>query len=232
MNDSTIAKVKSCIDLNIELHSSPLVIDTFGNLSERIDTNFFCIKPSGVDPKELCEEDIPVINISTGEKVSGRLKPSSDTPTHLELYKALPEIGGIVHTHSLHATAFSQAGHKIENIGTTHADYWQGSIPVTRGLLKAEVINDYEKNTGLVIKETLDTLNESPLTCPGILVRHHGPFTWGKDAKQALKHAEILEYISKLYVLTNAISTHTNMPQYLKHKHFQRKHGSKSYYGQ
>lgn len=232
MNDSTNAKLKSCIYLNIELHSSPLVIDTFGNLSERIDANYFCIKPSGVDPKELCEEDIPVINIATGEKVSGRLKPSSDTPTHLELYKAYPEIGGIVHTHSLHATAFSQAGQQIENIGTTHADYWRDSIPVTRGLMEAEVIYDYEKNTGIVIKEALDRLKESSLTCPGILVRHHGPFTWGVDGKEALKHAEILEYISKLYALTNAITAHTNMPKFLRDKHFKRKHGSKSYYGQ
>lgn len=232
MDINTYEKLKLCLDLNVELHCSPLVLDTFGNLSQRIDDNSFCIKPSGIDPRELSVEDIPVINIDTGKKVSGKLKPSSDTPTHLELYKAFKNIGGIVHTHSLYATAYAQAGQKIENIGTTHADYWKNAIPVSRALLEAEVVNAYEKNTGLVIKETLENLNESITTCPGILVKHHGPFTWGTDARRALKHAELLEYVAQLYSLTNAIQVRCDMPDFLKEIHFQRKHGVNSYYGQ
>ena len=232
MIDKFKSELQFCLSLNKTLHASSLVIDTFGNLSQRLGTDYFCIKPSGVDPHEIELSDIPIIDIDSGEQVFGNLRPSSDTPTHRHLYRERRDIGGVVHTHSIHATAFAQAGQSIHNIGTTHSDYWREEIPITRELAESEVESDYELNTGVVILEALQTLGESCLGCPGVLVRNHGPFTWGEDSISALRHAELLEYIAHLSILTHTLGKDVNMPDFLKKKHYERKHGINSYYGQ
>ncbi len=232
MIDKYKKELNLCLNLNQTLYDSNLVIDTFGNLSQRLGNDYFCIKPSGVDPHMVELDDIPIINIATGEQVSGKLRPSSDTPTHRQLYRVRRDIGGIVHTHSLHATAFAQAGLSIRNVGTTHSDYWREEIPVTRELAESEVDSDYELNTGVAIIEALQTQGESSLGCPGVIVRNHGPFTWGSDANSALRHAELLEYIAHLSILTHSLSEQIQMPNFIKQKHYERKHGKNSYYGQ
>lgn len=224
--------IEITISKNIELFNSDLVIDTFGNGSQRLDSEHFAIKPSGVDPTELLIEDVPIVSISTGERVAGRFKPSSDTPTHRYLYSRFPEIGGIVHSHSLYATAWAQSNLNIPILGTTHADYWQQKVPVTRKLEDYEIANHYEHNTGLVIEEAIIKVVESPLKCPGVIVNNHGPFTWGKTLGSALKHSYILEYVSKLAQLTLALNPNSEMCQKLADKHFERKHGKNAYYGQ
>jgi len=172
-----------------------------------------------------------VVSLSTGQVVSGGLKPSSDTPTHLELYRAFPAVGGVVHTHSLYATAWAQACRNLPAFGTTQADYWYGEVPCTRALTPAEIKTDYEKNTGAVIIETFQQLN--PLEHPAVLVASHGPFTWGRDVAGAVNNAEILEFAARLAAETLHLNPATQpMPSALLDKHFLRKHGPQAYYGQ
>ena len=208
-----------------------LVIDTFGNASAK-DGSSILIKPSGVDLSLISKNDISVVEINSGKLLSGK-SPSSDTPTHLEIYRSFPQLGGITHTHSPYATAWAQTGDSIPCLGTTHADYWRGEIPVTRPMTDQEISGDYEKETGKVIVETINKMCMDPLECPGILVMCHGPFTWGKTIEEAVKNAEILEYIAKLSWLTHQLNQ--SIPAIspsLHSRHFTRKHGPQSYYGQ
>lgn len=216
---------------NMELPKRKLITYTWGNVSgiDR-ETGYFVIKPSGVDYDELKPEDMVVMDLE-GNKIEGKYKPSSDTPTHLELYKAFPEIGGVVHTHSPWATSWAQAGRSIPCYGTTHADYFYGDIPCARSLTKEEIEEAYEKNTGLVIIETFKTLN--PNYVPGVLCVNHGPFTWGKDAMEAVHNAVVLEEVAKMAYQTESINHHAqHAPDMIKEKHFMRKHGKNAYYGQ
>ena len=221
---------KTVFEANLELVQHGLVIFTWGNVSG-IDREkmLVVIKPSGVSYQEMKAEDMVVVDLD-GNIVDGRLRPSSDTATHLELYKAFPCIGGIVHTHSTYATAWAQAGCSIPNIGTTHADYFNEAIPCTRDMNKAEVNGDYEKETGIVIVERLAQLN--PEYTPGVLVKNHGPFTWGKDPHEAVHNAVVLEQVAKMASIAYCINHKLTMNPMLIQKHFSRKHGSEAYYGQ
>ncbi|WP_289388829.1 L-ribulose-5-phosphate 4-epimerase, partial [uncultured Duncaniella sp.] len=182
---------------NIDLVKHGLVIFTWGNVSgiDR-EKGLMVIKPSGVDYDVMTPDDMVVIDIRTGEKVEGKLKPSSDTPTHLALYRAWPEIGGVVHTHSTYATAWSQAGIDLPNIGTTHADYFHKAIPCTPDMTEPEVTNDYELETGNVIIKRFEDMN--PMHTPGVLVKNHGPFSWGKDPHDAVHNAVVMEQVAKM----------------------------------
>jgi L-ribulose-5-phosphate 4-epimerase len=185
-----------------------------------------------VDLSLISKNDISVVEINSGKLLSGK-SPSSDTPTHLEIYRSFPQLGGITHTHSPYATAWAQTGNSIPCLGTTHADYWRGEIPVTRPMTDQEISGDYEKETGKVIVETINKMCMDPLECPGILVMCHGPFTWGKTIEEAVKNAEMLEYIAKLSWLTHQLNQ--SIPAIspsLHSRHFTRKHGPQSYYGQ
>lgn len=216
---------------NMELPKRGLVTYTWGNVSgiDR-EAGLFVIKPSGVDYDSLRPEDMVVMSLE-GEKVEGDLNPSSDTATHLELYKAFWEIGGVVHTHSSMATAWAQAGRELPCYGTTHADYFYGTIPCTRNLTKEEIEEGYEKNTGLVIIETFKGKN--PVYVPGVLCKNHGPFTWGKDAAEAVHNAVVLEEVAKMNLYTEVLNPRAGeAPQYMQDKHFMRKHGPNAYYGQ
>lgn len=173
-----------------------------------------------------------VVDLYSGEKVEGKWKPSSDTATHLELYRAFGEICGITHTHSTNAVAFAQAGKNIPALGTTHADYFHGDIPCTRGLIKAEVESDYEANTGKVIIETIQQKSIPVLDVPGILVRNHGPFCWGTDAMDSVYKAVVLEKIAEMAIKTITMNPASFIPSYVMDKHYYRKHGSSAYYGQ
>lgn len=218
-------------EANMELPKRGLVTYTWGNVSG-IDRNkgLFVIKPSGVDYECLKPEDMVVMDLE-GNKIEGRYQPSSDTPTHLELYKADPEIGGIVHTHSPWATSWAQACRSIPCYGTTHADYFYGSIPCTRGLTGEEINGAYEKNTGLVIIETFRDKDLSGV--PGVLCANHGPFTWGKDAANAVHNAVVLEEVAKMAYRTEMLNPKAGAaPQVLQDKHYMRKHGPDAYYGQ
>ena len=217
---------------NLELVARGLVIETWGNASgvDR-ERGVMVIKPSGVAYSEMKPEQMVVVSLATGKVVEGKLKPSSDTPTHLVLYRAFKKIGGVVHTHSLYATAWAQAGKKIPSYGTTQADYWYGDVPCTRALKPAEIKNDYEANTGKVIIETFKKLN--PLEHPAVLVASHGPFTWGKTPADAVHNAGVLEFVARLASETLRINPKTKpMHSVLLNKHFLRKHGAKAYYGQ
>lgn len=216
---------------NMELPKRKLITYTWGNVSgiDR-ETGYFVIKPSGVNYDELTPDDMVVMDLQ-GNKVEGKYKPSSDTATHLELYKAFPEIGGVVHTHSPWATSWAQAGRSIPCYGTTHADYFYGTIPCARSLTKEEIESEYEKNTGLVIIETFKELN--PVYVPGVLCVNHGPFTWGKDAMEAVHNAVVLEEVAKMAYHTEMINARVQpAPEAIKEKHFMRKHGKNAYYGQ
>lgn len=217
---------------NLHLVDAGLVIQTWGNASgvDR-ERGVMVIKPSGVPYSGMKPSHMVVVSLETGKVVEGKLKPSSDTDTHLELYRAFPGVGGVVHTHSLYATAWAQARRKIPSYGTTQADYWHGEVPCTRPMTPVEIKNDYEKNTGLVIIDTFRKLN--PLEHPAVLVASHGPFTWGKDVDAAVHNAEILEFVARLASETLRINPATRpMPSALLDKHFLRKHGPKAYYGQ
>ena len=219
------------LNKNKELILLGLVIDTFGNASAK-DGSSILIKPSGVDLSLISKNDISVVEINSGKLLSGK-SPSSDTPTHLEIYRSFPQLGGITHTHSPYATAWAQTGNSIPCLGTTHADYWRGEIPVTRPMTDQEISGDYEKETGKVIVETINKMCMDPLECPGILVMCHGPFTWGKTIEEAVKNAEMLEYIAKLSWLTHQLNQSIPaIPPSLHSRHFSRKHGPQSYYGQ
>ena len=220
-------------EANMELPKRGLVTYTWGNVSG-IDraSGLFVIKPSGVEYDELRPEDLVVMDLN-GNKVEGDLNPSSDTRTHLELYKAFPDIGGVVHTHSPHAVAWAQAGRDIPAFGTTHADYFYGSIPCARALTQEEIDEDYEKNTGKVIIEEFTKRGIQPMHVPAVICTSHGPFTWGKDAAQAVYHAVVLEEVAKMAIYTIQIDPNAApAPQRIQDKHFLRKHGPNAYYGQ
>ncbi|QJA09031.1 L-ribulose-5-phosphate 4-epimerase [Romboutsia sp. CE17] len=224
---------KEVFEANLELVKHNLVIFTWGNVSG-IDrkNNLIVIKPSGVSYDEMTENDMVVVDFD-GNVVEGNLKPSSDTQTHIELYKKYDEIGGIVHTHSTWATGWAQAKLDIVPLGTTHSDYFYGDIPCTRELTKNEVEYDYEKNTGLVILEELEKRNIQPLSVPGILVASHGPFSWGKDAKNAVYNAVVLEEVAKINFISKSLNPNvSNINDYILDKHYLRKHGENAYYGQ
>ncbi|MBP3329772.1 MAG: L-ribulose-5-phosphate 4-epimerase [Clostridia bacterium] len=225
-------KRKVC-EANIELQQKGLITYTWGNVSGIDRTqNLVVIKPSGVSYDELTYDKMVVVDLD-GNKVEGDLSPSSDTATHLELYKKYPSIGGITHTHSNNATSWAQAGRNIPFFGTTHADYFHGDIPCTRMLTAEEINTEYEKNTGLVIIETLENNNIDPVEMPAILCCSHGPFTWGKDAAEAVHNAVVLEEVAEMAMKTLLISPRTERaPQVLSDKHYFRKHGANAYYGQ
>ena len=219
-------------EANLELSRRGVVLYTWGNVSG-IDRarGLVVIKPSGVPYQGMQPSDMVVVDLE-GRIVEGTLRPSSDTPTHLELYKAFPEIGGVVHTHSTHAVVFAQAGMEIPPLGTTHADYFYGAVPVSRSLTRDEVQEAYEKNTGRVIVETVKETGRGPLAVPGVLVRNHGPFTWGKDPAEAVYHSVVLEEIAEMAWKTLQINPSAALPPYILEKHYRRKHGPQAYYGQ
>ncbi len=219
-------------EANLLLPKHGLVVFTWGNVSgiDR-EQGLVVIKPSGVAYDEMKAKHMVVVELETGKVVDGKLKPSSDTATHIELYKAFPNIAGIVHTHSRWATTFAQAGRGLMALGTTHGDYFYGEIPCTRKMTKTEIEGEYEKETGLVIKETFEGKN--PDAIPAVLVNSHGPFTWGTDPMEAVHNAVVLEEIAFMnfhtLMLESAISS---MQQDLLDKHYLRKHGANAYYGQ
>jgi L-ribulose-5-phosphate 4-epimerase len=212
---------------NMELPARGLVTYTWGNVSG-IDraTGLVVIKPSGVPYEELTPANLVIVNLENGATVEGNLRPSSDVDTHLELYRQLPKLGGVVHTHSTWATIFAQAGKAIPALGTTHADYFYGPVPCTRPLTEQEVAENYELNTGKVICENVKEF------VPAILVSGHGPFTWGKDASEAVYHAVVLEAVARMAFHTLQLNPEAALPEYVLDKHFARKHGPHAYYGQ
>jgi L-ribulose-5-phosphate 4-epimerase len=212
---------------NMELPARGLVTYTWGNVSG-IDraTGLVVIKPSGVPYEELTPANLVIVNLENGATVEGNLRPSSDVDTHLELYRQLPKLGGVVHTHSTWATIFAQAGKTIPALGTTHADYFYGPVPCTRPLTEQEVAENYELNTGKVICENVKEF------VPAILVAGHGPFTWGKDAAEAVYHAVVLEAVARMAFHTLQLNPEAALPEYVLDKHFARKHGPHAYYGQ
>lgn len=224
---------RSVYEANRELPRHGLVTYTWGNVSgiDR-EKGLFVIKPSGVEYEELRPEDMVVMDL-LGNRVEGELNPSSDTRTHLVLYNAFPGIGGIVHTHSAYAVGWAQAGEDIPCFGTTHADYFYGPIPCARHLSKEELDEDYELNTGNIIVETFRERGIDPGSVPAVICRSHGPFTWGKDAAQAVYHAVVLEEVAKMALFTRQVNpAAAPAPQRIVEKHYQRKHGKNAYYGQ
>ena len=219
-------------DANMELASSGLVMGTFGNLSA-VDraAGVLAIKPSGVPYEQLTPDHMVIVSLESGEVIDGALRPSSDTPTHLELYRAF-DCGAIVHTHSEYATMFAQARLPIRCMGTTHADYFRGDIPVTRPMRREEVESEYEKNTGLVIAEAFSA-GRSSNEVPAVLVANHGPFAWGPDTAKAVENARVLEYLARLEWRVRTMAPEAQPPDtFLVDKHYLRKHGPKAYYGQ
>ena len=218
---------------NIELPRRGLVTYTWGNVSgiDR-ERGLFVIKPSGVEYDKLTPEDMVVVDLD-GKKVEGRYNPSSDTATHVELYKAFPQIGGVVHTHSSYATSWAQAGRSIPCYGTTHADYIYGEIPCVRCLTAEEIQDAYEENTGHLIVNEFQRLGKDPEAVPAVLCKNHGPFAWGKDAKEAVHNAVVLEEVAKMAYRAETINPRIQpAPQELQDKHYYRKHGANAYYGQ
>ena len=215
---------------NLDLVKHGLVIFTWGHVSA-IDreSNLVVIKPSGVGYDIMKASDMVVVDLE-GNVIEGNLNPSSDTPTHLVLYKAFPEIGGVVHTHSTYATAWAQAGIDIPNIGTTHADYFYKAIPCTDDMTKEEVEGNYELETGNVIVKRFEGMN--PVHTPGVLVKNHGPFAWGKDAHEAVHNAVVMEQVAKMASIAYSVNPQLTMNPLLIEKHFSRKHGPNAYYGQ
>ncbi len=224
-------------EANLLLVKYNLVVLTWGNVSgiDR-EKGLFVIKPSGVPYDNMTADDMVVVDLN-GNKVEGRLNPSSDTPTHLELYRQFEDVGGIVHTHSPWACSWAQAGRDVPAYGTTHADFANGAVPCARGLTQAEVEGEYELNTGKVIVEEFEKRSVKSSECPAVLVHRHGPFTWGKDCFKAVENALILEEVCKMAHRTEAVASFDNnsnigIEQYLLDKHYQRKHGKNAYYGQ
>lgn len=220
-------------EANMELPARGLVTYTWGNVSgiDR-ERGLVVIKPSGVEYEALRPDSMVVLDLD-GKIVEGDLKPSSDTPTHLALYRAFSTVGGIVHTHSAHAVAWAQAGHDIPCFGTTHADYFYGAVPCTRDLTPEEVAQDYEGNTGSVIVETFRARGIDPAHVPGVICHSHGPFSWGADPAKAVYHAVVLEEVAKMAMYTCQIDADSApAPLYVQDKHFMRKHGPHAYYGQ
>ncbi len=217
---------------NLELPRRGVVLYTWGNVSgiDR-EKGLVVIKPSGVSYDDMAPSDMVVVDLE-GHVVEGHLRPSSDTPTHLYLYRAFPQIGGVVHTHSTHAVVFAQAGQDIPALGTTHADYFYGPVPVSRALTEDEVKEAYEENTGKVIAETFAQRHLAPAAVPGILVRNHGPFTWGKTPAEAVYHSVVLEEIAEMAWKTLLLNPAASLDAFVLEKHYQRKHGPHAYYGQ
>lgn len=216
---------------NMELPKYGLITFTWGNVSE-IDKEcgLFAIKPSGVPYSELTPDDMVIMDLE-GNKVEGRYNPSSDTATHVEIYKSMPDVGGIVHTHSPWATSWAQAGRSIPCYGTTHADYMYGEIPCLRNLTKEELDAGYEMNTGLLVAEHFADIDY--MAMPAVLLKNHGPFTWGKDGFEAVHNAVVLEEVAKMAAQAEWLNPEIQpAPQYLQDKHYYRKHGANAYYGQ
>ncbi len=224
---------KQVCQANLLLPKYGLVTFTWGNVSgiDR-ESGLFVIKPSGVDYDGMMPEDMVVVDLD-GKVVEGKWKPSSDTLTHLELYKAFPQCGGIVHTHSSYATSWAQAGRDIPCYGTTHADYFYGDVPCLRCLTKEEIEEAYERNTGLLIVREFARLQKDPVAVPGCLCKNHGPFSWGKDPSEAVHNAVVLEEVAKMAYRCETINPQVRpAPQELQDKHYLRKHGKNAYYGQ
>lgn len=224
---------KEVYEANLLLPKYGLVTFTWGNVSgmDR-EKGLFVIKPSGVEYDKLTPQDMVVMDLE-GNQVEGKLRPSSDTPTHVVLYRRFPEVCGIVHTHSAWATSWAQAGRDIPCYGTTHADYFYGEIPCVRGLTKEEIEGEYEKNTGIVIADEFDARKKDPQATPATLVRNHGVFAWGRDAKEAVRSAVVVEEVAKMAARTERLNADvTPAPQELQDKHYFRKHGEGAYYGQ
>ena len=218
---------------NLDLVKHNLVVFTWGNVSgiDR-EKGLVVIKPSGVEYDRLTPEDMVVVDLATGKVVEGTLNPSSDTPTHLAIYRAFGEVGGVVHTHSTYATAWAQAGLDIPNIGTTHADYFRAPIPCTEDMTEAEVKGAYELETGHVIVRRFQEAGLNPVHTPGVLVKNHGPFSWGRDAAGAVYNAVVMEQVAKMAFVSLTLNPRTTMNPLLVEKHFLRKHGPGAYYGQ
>ena len=218
------------LEANLDLVKNGLVILTWGNVSalDR-ESGLVVIKPSGVSYDDMKAEDMVVVDLD-GNIVEGDLRPSSDTPTHLSIYRNFPEVGGVVHTHSTYATAWAQAGLSIPNIGTTHADTFHQSIPCTDEMTKEQIEAAYEAATGDVIADAFKGMN--PMHTPAVLVKHHGPFTWGKNAANAVYNAVVLEEVARMASITVALNPQVEMNPDLVEKHYERKHGANAYYGQ
>lgn len=225
-------KEKVCKN-NIELVKKGIVFHTWGNVSE-IDrsSGLVVIKPSGVSYDVMQPSDMVIVDLESGKTVEGKWQPSTDTNTHLEIYKAFSEVGGVVHTHSVNAVAFAQAGMDIPALGTTHADYFYGPIPCTRELAEYEVENDYELNTGKVITECFRERKIDPMSIPGVIVKNHGPFSWGSDSEKAVFHALVMEKVAEMAYKTINLNPLSDMKSYVLDKHYSRKHGANAYYGQ
>ncbi|MBQ1978579.1 MAG: L-ribulose-5-phosphate 4-epimerase [Alistipes sp.] len=223
-------KAKVC-QANLDLVKHGLVIFTWGNVSviDR-EKGLVVIKPSGVDYDDMKPWDMVVVDLD-GKIVEGDLRPSSDTATHLEIYKAFPEVGGIVHTHSTYATAWAQAGKDIPNIGTTHADYFHRAIPCTASMTEDQM-GEYEKHTGTVIVNRFVEAGMNPMHTPGVLVKNHGPFAWGKDGDEAVHNAVVMEQVAKMAFVAYQVNPALEMNDLLVEKHYSRKHGANAYYGQ
>ena len=216
---------------NLDLVRHGLVIFTWGNVSQITeDRRYMVIKPSGVDYDIMKPDDMVVVDVATGEKVEGDLRPSSDTPTHLVMYRSFRSVGGITHTHSRWATTFAQMNREVPAFGTTHADYFYGPIPCTRLLTPEEISGEYELETGNVIVETFGGID--PADVPSVLVAGHGPSSWGKDAAESVYHAAVLEYVAEMAYHTIALGHTETIQQELMDKHYLRKHGKNAYYGQ
>lgn len=225
---------EAVLKVNLDLPKYDLVRFTWGNVSgvDR-EKGLIVIKPSGVDYSNMQRDDMVVVSLKTGEVVEGKYKPSSDTPTHLVLYNNFPNIGGIVHTHSKWATSFAQAGSDIPALGTTHADHFYGSIPCTRDMYSSEIKSEYEHETGQVICETFKNRNLNPDEVPAVLVKSHGPFTWGKSPEKAVENSVVLEDCAFMAFHTLILSPGINpISRVLLDKHYLRKHGKNAYYGQ
>lgn len=225
-------KEKVC-KANLDLVRHGLVIFTWGNVSG-IDREhgLVVIKPSGVSYDDMRPADMVVVDLASGRVVEGDLRPSSDTPTHLAIYRAWPEAGGVVHTHSTYATAWAQAGLDIQNIGTTHADYFHDAVPCTADMTEAEVKGDYELETGNVIVRRFADAGINPMHTPGVLVKNHGPFAWGTSPADAVHNAVVLEQVARMAYIAETLNPSLTMNPLLIEKHFSRKHGPNAYYGQ
>lgn len=224
---------KEVYEANMLLPKYRLITFTWGNVSGYDpESRLFVIKPSCVDYDKLTPDDMVVVNLD-GEKVEGKLNPSSDTATHAVLYSRFPGIGGVVHTHSAWATSWAQAGRGIPCYGTTHADYFYGEIPCIRNLTAEEIADAYEKNTGIVLADGFEQMGKDPIAVPGALCKNHGVFTWGKDAHEAVHNAVVVEEVAKMAARTEMLNPHVKeAPQEMQDKHYFRKHGANAYYGQ
>lgn len=218
---------------NLELKRQNVVIYTWGNVSGITeDRKYMVIKPSGIAYEKMKAEDMVVVELETGKVADGKWNPSSDTETHLVLYRYFPTLRGVVHTHSTYAVSFAQAGKAIKALGTTHADYFYGDIPCTRALREEEVKEAYERNTGNVIVECIEELKLDPLAVPGIIVKNHGPFAYGNSPAKAVENAVVLEKAAEMAFRTLLLNPNASMEQYILDKHYFRKHGKNAYYGQ